>query len=261
MNLLHPELPSPHGLSIARPSTATKLAGPALFAGAALLLVGAGLALGAHRPPSPGSECGLPAGVQLADLDRQDARLVTRQLLACADLEAGRITAEHYLSTVTALDAEWAHPPVALPAVVWASSVRGFSTQYSESSWSAAQALGAPNVYPASGDNAKAWASLGADDRDEWLEVGFDRPGSVSGVEIYETFNPGAIGRIELLTASGRTLDAQTTAAAPGQGSMRRTATVRCTSEPIVAVRVHVASASVAGWNEIDAIGVVPCTP
>jgi hypothetical protein len=257
MSLLQPELSS---LSVARPSTATKIAGPALFAGAALLLVGAGLALGSQHAPPPG-DCGLPAGVRLSDLDHHDARLVTRQLLACGDLEAGRITAERYLTTVTALDAEWARPqPIALPAVVWASSVRGFSSQYSQGSWSAAQVLGPPDVYPAYGDNAKAWASLGADDRDEWIEVGFDRPGAISGVEVYETFNP-AVDRIELVTTTGRTIEAQASSAvAPGQGSMRRTASVGCTTEPIVAVRVHVSSVAVAGWNELDAIGVVPCT-
>jgi hypothetical protein len=35
---------------------------------------------------------------------------------------------------------------------------------------------------------------------------------------------------------------------------------VRCTRERIASVRVHLDSKAVAGWNEIDAIGVVPCT-
>jgi hypothetical protein len=141
---------------------------------------------------------------------------------------------------------------------VWASTVNGVSSQYTASSWSAAQLLGPPDVFPQSGDNAKAWASLGADDRDEWVDVGFDRAGSVSGVEIYETYNPGAVDRVELVTASGAVIEAQVAAASTAP-SIRRLASVSCTKEPVVAVRVHLASMRVAGWNELDAIGVVPC--
>ncbi len=259
MNLLQPELSSPH-----RPSTATKIGGPAVFAGAALLLVGAGAVLGSQSSPMTSSACGLPEGLRHSELESRDARLVTRRLLACSDLEAGRISAERYLTTITAIDAEWSRPTVAVvpqPSIIWASSVRGFSTQYSAGSWSAQQVLGPPDVFPASGDQVKAWASLGADDRPEWLEVGFDRPTAISGVHIFETFNPGAVGRVELITSTGRTIEAQATGSALGQGSVNRSVTVSCTSEPIVAVRVHVDSVAVAGWNEIDAIGVVPCEP
>jgi speckle-type POZ protein len=198
----------------------------------------------------------------MRDLDAHDASLVTRRLLACSDREHGRITDDQYREAIAAIDKQWTpRPPVQpQPAIVWASTVRGFSSQYSTSSWSAAQALGAPNVFPGGGDNASAWASLGADDRDEWLEVGFDRPGSVSGVEIYETYNPGAVDRVELITQNGRIIETQPSALAPGGASARRIVTVECTREPIVAARVHIASMRVAGWNEIDAIGVVPCT-
>ena len=261
MSLLQPELSSPH-----RPSTGSKIAGPLLAAGAALVLVGAGLALGTQRAPAidhAQDPCGLPAGIRLGDLDAHDSALVTRRLLACSDLRFDRITHDQYRTAVAAIDKQWnrEEPAVARPQIVWASSVRGFSSQYSTGSWSAAQVLGAPNVYPAHGDNASAWASLGADDRDEWIEVGFDRAGSVSAVEIYETYNAGALDRVELITQSGRIIAAQPGGLAPsGATSARRSVNVSCTSEPIVAVRVHVASMKVAGWNELDAIGVVPCT-
>ncbi len=260
MNLLHPELSAPHSPSLAT-ARATRIAGPALLAGSALLLVGAGLALGSqHAAAPPRSSCGLPTGVTLAELEHRDAQRVTRRLLACQDLEAGRITADRYDAAIAAIDGEWTRPApelVAPPAPSWASTVRGFSSQYTTDAWSAAQALGAPDVVTGNSDNAKAWASLGADDQPEWLEVGFARPRSISGVEIHETFNPGAVGRIELITSSGRTLEVQASQRVAGV----RAIGVRCTSEPIVAVRVHLDSVAVAGWNEIDAIGVVPCTP
>ena len=259
MSVLKTELTSPH-----RPSSGTKIAGPALFAGAAMLLVGAGFALGSHPAPAPSADpCGLPAGVRLGDLDRHDSGLVMRRQLACIDHQFGRITAEQYRAATTAIDALWAHPvALATPTIVWASSVRGFSSQYTESSWAATQALGAPDVYPAHGDIAKAWASRGADDSDEWLEVGFDRAGSISAVQIYETFNPGAIDHVELITTTGRRITAQPSGITPtGTTSVSSSINLSCTTEPIVAVRVHVASTKVPGWNEIDAIGVVPCIP
>lgn len=256
MSLLHPETrPSP--------TPGSKVAGPALLAGAALLLVGAGAVLGSSGSPAPATDpCGLPAGVKLGDLEARDASLVTRRLLACRDLQHGRIDLATYQARAAAIDASWTPEPVraARPAIVWASTLRGFSTQYSPTSWSAHQVLGAPDVYPGSGDNVRAWASLSADDRDEWLEVGFDNAGTISAVEVYETFNPGATERIELVTASGKTIVVMPDVAPmAGEGAMRRTAKLACTAEPIVAARVHLASRQVAGWNEVDAIGVVPC--
>ena len=115
-------------------------------------------------------------------------------------------------------------------------------------------------MFPAHGDNANAWASLGADDRDEWIEVGYARPTRVSAVEVLETYNPGAISSIELVTASGQRIQAyQGAPATTGQTANRLHVDVTCTVEPIVSVAVHLASTKVAGWNELDAIGLQPC--
>jgi hypothetical protein len=247
MNLLRP---SAHHTFI------HKLVGPALLASTVLVFVGAGMALGTSHAPPAADPCALPAGVRLADLEHRDAALVTRRLLACGDLRFGRIDRDQYLSQITALDRQWTAPTDGRPALVWASTVRGFSSQYSPDAWSARQVLGAPDVYPRHGDEPGAWASVAPDAGDEWLEVGFDHEGSVRAIEVYETFNPGAVDRVELIGASGRIIEVR---------PQRRDATGRtrielaCTAESIVAARVHVASARVTGWNEIDAIGVVPC--
>jgi hypothetical protein len=216
--------------------------------------------------------CGLPAGVTLGELEPAAQSIVMRRLFACNDQRHGRITDAQYHRTIAALDAELAGRQVGKRTPVnqlqqpqelieWASTVVDVSTQYSETSWSAQQVLGPPDVFPAYGDLAKAWASRGADDRDEWIEVGFDRPSSISGVEVFETFNPGAIDHVELITARGHRIETPITALASGGGvSERHHFGVRCTAEPIVSVRVHLNSVAVAGWNEIDAIGVLPCT-
>ena len=151
-------------------------------------------------------------------------------------------------------------PPAASVPVMWADSVLGYSSQYTESSWSAAQALGMPNVYPEHGDLPQAWASKTPDDQAEWIEVGYAQPRAVSAVEIYETYNPRAIDSVELVTTSGRRIHLLPPGGEAVVGARKLVLPVACTNEPIAAVRINIASHLVAGWNEIDAVGLVPCT-
>jgi hypothetical protein len=222
------------------------------------------------KVPEP-DPCGLPTGIDIADLDTPVANLMMRRALICNDHRFGRIDDEQYRRLTAALDAELAGKPIkktrapqkvlSTRLIVWASSVIDFSTQYTENAWSANQIVGAPDVYPAYGDHNKAWASRGADDREEFIEVGFERPERVSGVEIYETFNPGAIDKIELITVKGRRIEVSIGGGPPAPGvSAHSVFDVRCTQDPIASVRVHLDSQRVSGWNELDAIGVVPCT-
>jgi len=231
----------------------------------ASLTAACGFAEPQHAEPDP---CGLPQGT--ADLDPATTRLLVRRSLACTDHRFGRITDEDYRRTVAAIDATLAgsHRKRSRPVhelstsmVEWATSVIDYSTQYSETAWSAQQVLGAPDVFPAYGDQGKAWASHGADDRDEYIEVGFAQVEPISAVEVFETYNPGAIDKIELITRQGRRIDVAIRGPAPAPGaSAHRVFETRCTREPIASVRVHLDSKAVAGWNELDAIGVVPCT-
>ncbi|MCW5802072.1 MAG: hypothetical protein KIT31_06770 [Deltaproteobacteria bacterium] len=219
--------------------------------------------------------CALPGGVVLADLEPRAGNILLRRALVCRDHANGRIGDGEYGAQVAALDAELASlrhltakprrpdAPFDASLIDWATTVIDVSTQYTDTAWSAKQVLGPPNVYPAYGDNDKAWASLGADDRDEFIEVGFAHAGSISGVEVVETYNPGAIDQVELITATGRRIDVPvgTAPAASPNTSQRRTFRIRCTREKIVSVRIHLDSQRVSGWNELDAIGVHPCTP
>lgn len=225
---------------------------------AALAGVLAAGAMLATRPTAPASDPCQPS-FDLGALAPRDRGLVARRALACSDLTNGRITQAQYERQVAAIDAAWAGPVAAI-AMQWASTVRGFSSQYSEQSWSAQHVLGAPDVYPQHGDLANAWASRGADDADEWIEVGYAQPVRASAVELYETYNPGAVTAIELVTQSGRRVPAyQAAAAANGQRANKLRVELACTEEPIVAVHVRLASPQVAGWNELDAIGLAPC--
>jgi len=151
-------------------------------------------------------------------------------------------------------------PPALPPAMIWSSNVRALSTQYGTDDWSAKRALGAPDVYPAGGDQVNAWASESADDRTEFLELGLARAARISAVEVYETYNPGAVTQIELIAASGtRTVVHRARPEALGSDAHLLRAELGCTSEPIVGVKVTIDSRAIEGWNEIDAVGVRPC--
>lgn len=232
------------------------------LAGVAASLVSVSLTtavLALHPAAAPHDPC----TIDTHELGARDRTFVTRRQLACSDLTHGRVTEAEYREQIAAIDEAWTAVPPAPPApptTQWASSVRGFSTEYTSQSWAAHRVLGAPDVFPAHGDSPNAWASLGADDQTEWLEVGYAQPVRVSAVEVYETYNPGAVSSIELVTTSGARIVAyQGSPGARGAVANKLRADVACTEEPIVAVKVTLASTQVAGWNEVDAIGVVPC--
>ncbi len=193
-----------------------------------------------------------------------DPALIARAM-SCRDVEAGRISIEQYRATLepTKIDSPYFKPVIipSAPQPQWAASVRAVSSEWSPTSWSAFNVLGAPDVYPQHGDLAKAWASREQDAPTEFIEVGFAEPAHASALQVAQTFNPGAIAAVELITASGQHIQI---AGAPntfvaGSTSRIDTFSTACTSEPIVAARVTLNSAAVPGWNEIDAIGLVGC--
>lgn len=233
---------------LSRPTPSTHLAKATLIATAASLLLGGGLVVARMTHDT--------CSVATDGLDPHARALVARRVLACQDYEHGRITREDYRAMIAHID--FVPPPA---RVLWATSVLGYSTQYSDTAWSAKQALGAPNVYPKHGDIQQAWASRTADEQDEWLELGYDVPRAVSAVEIYETYNPGAIGTVELITTSGQRIQLRGPTLERGTSpSNKLVLQTSCTAEPIAAVRINVTSTGTQGWNEIDAVGLVPCT-
>jgi len=226
--------------------------------GATLVAIGVWLV----APGAAHDDCALPAGA--ATLAPEAQGEIARHVMACRDLEHGRIKHDDYRRMIGALA-----PPV--DKIEWASSVRAVSTEYSTTSWSAQQVLGPPDVFPAAGDNPRAWASRDADAPTEFIEVGFAQPTAMRELQIFETYNPGAISSVETIGPSGKRTTYYacsgqfTTGAcagpavrAAGAGAQISRVALTC-GEPIVAVRVTLASGAVPGWNELDAIGGVPC--
>jgi len=137
----------------------------------------------------------------------------------------------------------------------WAISARA-SSEYRATNYGAMQATGAPNVAQ-HGDNGRAWAAKAADQGEEWIELTFARPVRATGVRVVQSFNPGAITRIELIDAAGvatpiwRGPDA--TAYAKNEvGAL--TVNFPATVAPVVRVKIVLDEKAVAGWNEIDAV-------
>jgi|GEM_PF-3455876 len=195
------------------------------------------------------------------------------ELAICVDIKGDRAKARTVVGAVARdagpyspelgqLAADWlvTHAESSADDVQWANAVRAVSSEFGADKWSAKQALGQPDVFPKSGDVPQAWASKESDAGTEYVELGF-APIRARGIRIYETFNPGAVASVEAIAESGAHVKAFETAAPTAAPPASRATTIDmpCTTERIIAVRITLASARVPGWNEIDAVGLVPC--
>jgi hypothetical protein len=85
----------------------------------------------------------------------------------------------------------------------WASSATASSsyTQFGEDRWSPDQTTGEPDTAEC-GDYDTAWASETSTGED-WLEVTFDTPVDPTEINIYETYNPSAVVKVEVRDENG----------------------------------------------------------
>lgn len=121
-------------------------------------------------------------------------------------------------------------------------------------SWGEEQVIGPPDTM-SDGDIPTAWASRLPDGGAEWLSLGFDRQVQVAEVRIRETYNPGAISKVTSLVNGQETLLWEGTATprpAPHEFSVPVTGNVWTRN-----IVVHLDTARVPGWNEIDAVELV----
>jgi hypothetical protein len=119
--------------------------------------------------------------------------------------------------------------------------------------WGPEQATGAPDT-PEAGDYSTAWASLSQDDGPEWLDLTYEQPVEVVAALIHESFNPGAVRRVVAFVGDVETVVWEGTAG----DRQRRVSVVPFAGVPTTQrIRIELDSASVAGWNEIDAVGLI----
>lgn len=123
--------------------------------------------------------------------------------------------------------------------------------------WGVEQLLGEPdtNTY---GDVATAWAPGTTDGQPEWIIVDYAEDVSPQSIEVYETYNPGALVKASIFDSFGREVVVwegtdPTPAGAAGGVSKLPVSTVWSTRK----VKIYLDSPAVPGWNEIDTIGLV----
>ncbi len=137
----------------------------------------------------------------------------------------------------------------------WATSATA-SSEYGSTSWAAKAATGAPDVSTC-GDNGNAWASQGTDTV-EWLELGYENAVIPGQVNIYQTYNPGQIVKVELLDNNGKYHEIYSAQAAKsGQCPATLEIQVQNADYKAVAVKITVDQSVLKSWAEIDAVELV----
>jgi hypothetical protein len=81
------------------------------------------------------------------------------------------------------------------------SRVLSFTSQYSDSNWSAGNLIGPPRLNNIYGDSVHAWCPSTNTDQ-QVLELGFERSVYIKAVRIYENYNGGAVTKIEVFNGS-----------------------------------------------------------
>lgn len=125
------------------------------------------------------------------------------------------------------------------------------------SSWSVRQVLGKPNTSVA-GDQVTAWASQSQDSGMEWLVVEFPTRMNATKIQIEETYNPGAVNRICSVDWRGNETEIWKGVDPTPQGSGKGSSVIAF-DQPVSTrrVKIYLDSATVRGWNEIDAVALI----
>ncbi|GFO41974.1 F-box/lrr-repeat protein 4 [Plakobranchus ocellatus] len=150
-------------------------------------------------------------------------------------------------------------PPPYHPSAVkqWASRVARYSSQYNNTTWSADQVLGEPKVYPQHGDIHGSWA-MGTIDDKQYLELEYDIPVCPTAINIYETFNPGAVVAVKILDTNGR-WEMLWSVKKPVHLTQSRifSPALKETNSKTTQIRIEVNCKAAGTWCEIDAVELV----
>jgi sugar lactone lactonase YvrE len=139
----------------------------------------------------------------------------------------------------------------------WASAAEATSS-YGTDSWSAEQAVGAPNT-PDCGDTPTAWASSSGSEV-ETLTVFFDVPVFANEIHIYETYMPDQVVLVELIAMDGFSYEVYSAEPEDRWEDCPLVLSISFeTTEFLVGGAYITIDESVLGlgWNEIDAVQLV----
>jgi hypothetical protein len=137
----------------------------------------------------------------------------------------------------------------------WASDASA-SSQYGDNAYSALQATGGPNTRGCM-DSGNAWASATVSGKDS-LTVRFDEAVIPISVQIYQTYNPGAITGIDLITAGGEMINV-TNSGDPGNLGCPAVLIIDILGDapPTSGVIIYLDQSTINNWNEIDAVRLI----
>jgi hypothetical protein len=138
-----------------------------------------------------------------------------------------------------------------------ASSTYGDHT--GKDTWSAEQMLGKPDVENY-GDDGRAWTTKDPDKGLEWVKLTYPKSVYATEVRVRQTYNPGAIIKVELIDDKGKNhtvwegVDKTQYAKDKMQYFISK---FDKTDYKTKIVKITLATNSVPGWNEIDAVQLI----
>lgn len=150
------------------------------------------------------------------------------------------------------------------PKGQWAVNAKA-STSYAgnldnpQASYHPMQATGVPNV-DRHADDSSSWATKEADAGIEWIELDYAKPVNATEVRIRQTFNPGAIIKVELFDESGTAHNiwqGPDMTPYPENEIVWLNVAVEKTQYKTQKVKITLATNAVNGWNEIDAVQLI----
>ena len=131
------------------------------------------------------------------------------------------------------------------------------STRLQGTSWSPQQAAGRPNT-KSYADATTAWASQTQDGMPEWLVLEYDTPVIPRRVDVYENYCPGAVSKLTIFDANDKEIDAWSGTDPSGGATQLSVSKLPVSLNiPTKKIKLYIDSQNVAGWNEIDAVGLV----
>ncbi len=140
--------------------------------------------------------------------------------------------------------------------VQWASKVLEVSSELTSVQYSAAQALGKPNVLPAGGQNPNAWTP-DKPKRSEFIKLGYEHPIQIQQIAIAESFNPSALFKVYIYDETGKEylIHTYNPMAIPRKALMRNIFLEK-TPYKVTAVKLEFDGQALPDYYSIDAVAI-----
>jgi hypothetical protein len=137
----------------------------------------------------------------------------------------------------------------------WASNASA-SSEFGSSDWAAQQVVGAPDTSTC-GDSPTAWASMENNGVD-WLDVGFAAPVVPTQINIYESYTPGSIVKVEVRDTEGSFHTVwEGTPASAAECPRLFVINLSDIDFKVTALLISVDQSVLGNWDEIDAVELV----